>query len=159
MSKVVRLDAVPENSIIANGFETIDYVDSFIVNMSVDKITTEVFNSPKWVDRLMLFRNFLVRIVGLRTNYKIGHQADYYPIGSIIMGFTVLDRTDNEIVMGEDDKHLIFRVSVLVDKDVSNIYVTTIVHYHNWLGRFYFFFVKPFHRVIVKKMTKNLYKR
>jgi len=65
--------------------------------------------------------------------------------------FTVVSRNDHEIVMGEEDRHLVFRTSVLITgtSDASFVHVTTIVRFNNIWGRLYFLPVKPFHRLIV----------
>ena len=34
--------------------------------------------------------------------------------------------------------------------------ITTVVQYHNALGKAYFFFIKPFHRMIVPRVAKEL---
>jgi hypothetical protein len=71
------------------------------------------------------------------------------------MIFTVSARNGNEIVMEEDDKHLTFGTSVLIDREQSEIYLTTVVKYHNWGGRLYFIPVKPVHRMLVKSQIKR----
>ena len=73
--------------------------------------------------------------------------------------FKVFNRTTNEIILGEDDNHLNFRVSLLLeesenDKSTKTITVTTLVIYNNWFGRLYFFPVKPFHKLIVQSGLK-----
>ena len=63
---------------------------------------------------------------------------------------------DNEIIMGEDDHHLDFRISVLYrngeheDGSSPHVIISTVVLCHNALGRIYLRVIKPFHRVIVK---------
>jgi len=108
----------------------------------------------------MSLRNSIVKVFGLKTgNSKQIEKASYYPVGSRAMLFTVVNRNDNEIVMGENDKHLNFRTSVLLDRkadDTTDIYLTTLVHYNNLLGKTYFFFVKPFHRMLLKSQMKNM---
>lgn len=83
------------------------------------------------------------------------NEQDYYPVGSKLMSFTVLTRNENEIVMGEDDKHLKFRTSVFVDREKSKVYLTTIVKFNNWLGKFYFIPVKLIHKILVKSQFKK----
>ena len=34
--------------------------------------------------------------------------------------------------------------------------ITTVVQYHNTLGKAYFFFIKPFHKMIVPRVAKEL---
>jgi hypothetical protein len=84
-----------------------------------------------------------------KSQYEVGDKTDI---------FTISARDDNEIVMAEEDKHLNFRASVSVVRrdDYCEAYLTTIVHYNNFFGRFYFFFVKPFHQQIMKVCMRNL---
>jgi hypothetical protein len=162
MKKVVKLDNIPEKSLILNGFGKIDYSDTYKIQItsndySVDKITTDIFKTPKWVDNLMKFRDFIVKGFGLKTGDKNDIIEPYYQIGSKAVYFTVLDRNENEIVMGEDDKHLNFRTSIMLEKDTisSLIYLSTIVEFNNFFGRLYFLPVKPFHQIIIKLLLKK----
>ncbi|MDR1652533.1 MAG: DUF2867 domain-containing protein [Prevotellaceae bacterium] len=36
------------------------------------------------------------------------------------------------------------------------ISIITVVHFHNALGKVYFFVIRPFHKIIVKAMIKRL---
>lgn len=165
MPKVIKTNRIAEKSIISNQFGRIDYLDTYKidveVNDTIDNITTNIFKTPKWVDRLLNFRDLIVRVFGLKTgNKKDRNIANYYPIGSKAVYFTVLDRNDHEIVMAENDKHLNFRTSVLLDKTnaTTAIYLTTIVHFNNIFGRLYFIPVKPFHQIIIKSLLKRYVK-
>lgn len=163
MEKVIKLDNVPEKSLILNGFGKIDYSDTYKIQItsndySVDKITTDIFKTPKWVDDLMKFRDVMVKGFGLKTGDKNDIiKKPYYSIGSKAVYFTVFDRNENEIVMAENDKHLKFRTSVMVDKNTANssVYLSTIVQFNNFFGLLYFLPVKPFHRIIIKSLLKK----
>jgi hypothetical protein len=55
--------------------------------------------------------------------------------------------------MGENDRHLDFRVAVLVRTDAQGgreLIVVTVVHCHNRLGRTYLAVIAPFHRTILR---------
>ena len=166
MKKVQAIHQIPEDSIIAENFGKFHYCDSYRIAIQtekdLDKITTEIFQTPKWTDVLMSIRNSIVRLIGLNTGGKKKNSniADYYPVGSRAVYFTVVDRSGNEIIMAENDKHLDFKVSVLANREGENvtIYLTTLVKYNNLLGRLYFFPVKPFHRIIVISLLKRLLK-
>ena len=84
----------------------------------------------------------------------------HYNVGERAVVFHIIDRSESEIVMAEDDKHLYFRTSLFVEKinekSLNNVYLTTLVHFHNFWGRLYFTPVKPFHKLIMKTMLKNL---
>lgn len=152
--------------------EKFNYCDSFSTiitddNYSIDYLTGLCFNiTPKWVNPLVKLRAILVKPFGLTTEMpkdtgKIDRDIKY-DIGKKALFFTVFDRNDNEIVASENDKHLYFRTSALktkVDDNKIEVHLTTIVKYHNIGGRINFFFVKPFHRLIVKSMLKTFIKR
>jgi hypothetical protein len=71
--------------------------------------------------------------------------------------FKVYARSDDEVLLGEDDHHLDFRVSLLrVPEQGSDwIVVSTVVRFNNWLGRLYFLPVQFFHRLIVVAMLRR----
>jgi hypothetical protein len=55
-------------------------------------------------------------------------------------------------VMGGDDRHLDFRVAVLLRSGAAagrELVVVTVVHCHNRLGRMYLAMIAPFHRTIL----------
>lgn len=161
MKRIVKSDGIPRRSIIANGFGKADYCDSYRIakqtDETVDEITTRIFNAPQWVTGLMKLRNRIFGIFGLKRNKaEDTATAAYYPSGSKAGYFTVTERNGDEIVMGEDDRHLYFRTSVLIDREESFIHLTTIVKFHNVWGRLYFLPVKPFHRLIVKSLLKQV---
>lgn len=73
--------------------------------------------------------------------------------------FKVVDKTNNEIVLGEDDKHLDFRISFFIDEISCNefkITLTALVKFNNKFGRLYFVFVKPFHKLIADEILKRI---
>lgn len=161
MKRIVKSNEIPHKSIIRNEFEEIGYCDSYRIikktDETVDEIITQIFKAPQWVIRLMKIRNRVVKIFGLKGEKtdKL-EEAAYYPVGSKAVYFTVTDRNANEIIVGEDDKHLCFRASVLIDNsEQSFIYLTTVVRFKNMWGKIYFFPVKPFHGLIMKSLMKR----
>jgi hypothetical protein len=148
MKTVTSLTTIPENSVIANGFGKIDYCDSYrivkVTNNTAEEIATQIMKPAKWEKWLMGIRDSIVRIFGLKTSKDIFEGI-----------FPIIEQHEKEIVMGENDKHLNVRVSVLVDRENSYIYLTTIVHFNNFFGRLYFLPVKPFHKIIVKSGFKK----
>lgn len=166
MHKIEVLAYPPSSSIILNNFGTVDYCDSYKVHLSknilVDVLAKEMFGTKSWTDKLLDFRNFVVRLFGLKTSGS--HQAQSnipYSTGSKIGVFTVETRNEHEIVMAENDKHLNFKTSVLTNANGTGIdlYFTTVVHFNNIGGRLYFIPVKPFHRIILKSSIKRIIKK
>jgi hypothetical protein len=67
--------------------------------------------------------------------------------------FPLLSRSAGELVAGEDDWHLDFRVAILLRAGAAGgrqLVVVTVVHCHNWLGRTYLAVIRPFHRAIAR---------
>jgi len=162
MGKIHKFKECPEKALISKDLSSVDYCDSYMITKntddSIDKITTKIlFNSPAWANKLMNMRDFFVKRFGLKTGKEVNlNEADYYQIGSKANMFTVIDRNENEIVMAEDDKHLYFRTAVMKKEaeQGTEIYLSTIVKYHNIWGKIYFLPVKPFHRILMKYLIK-----
>jgi hypothetical protein len=163
MKKVVSLKEIPSKSILLKEFGEVDYLDSYRItqstDLSVDKIAAEILKISGIGAVLMKVRNNIVRLFGLTVSGDAAQEQDYYPVGSKLMIFTVSARNENEIIMEEDDRHLKFRISVWVDREKSEIYLTTVVKFHNWGGRLYFVPVKPVHRMLVKLQLKKMMAR
>lgn len=163
MKRITKSSTVPEGSLVLKGFKRVDYVDRYqtesMTTETVDEITIKLFTAPGWVDALMRVRNLIVRPFGLKTDTpKTMTGSERLEVGSTAVLFHVIDRNDNEIVIGENDRHLNFRSSVLVMKKRTGslICLTTVVHFNNWFGRLYFMPVKPFHRLIVRSLLKRI---
>lgn len=157
MRKSVQVPNIPELSIITDGFGNISYFDVFKItrplDASIDQLAADMFTLPAWGAMLMRIRNAVVRPFGLKTSpieKAEAIQNPYSPINSQVGPFTVLLRSDDEIVVGQNDKHLQFRASVYADKEASALYLITVVNFLNIYGRIYFFVVRPFHKLIVR---------
>ena len=162
-----------QGSIITKGLEgKVDYIDCFGIlagnaGHSIDYLTAMVFTSFYrfwWMKALFKLRNILVRPFGLKTDEIPGLEkidpSMHYNIGDMAVFFNVLSRNDREIIMDGDDSHLYFRVSLLLYDDPSLkdrvLCLTTLVQFHNTLGRIYFTIIKPFHRIIMKRLLRSL---
>jgi len=120
---------------------------------------------PRWIPALFKIRNRIVAVFGLKTPDRITdrqQQLDNFKgePGEQLGLFKVFDRTADEVILGEDDKHLNFRISLLLRPDDAlgrrQIVISTTVVYNNWLGRLYFLPVRPFHSLIVPVMLKGM---
>lgn len=162
----------PRNSFLNS--REFHYVDSFRGEyldekneISAKDIGKAFFTSaPNWVARLFDLRNSVVRVFGLKTPGKVSNRKElldefHCEKGEKLGLFTVFHRCSDEVVLGEDDKHLNFRVSLLkesgsVDQRRKYLTISTTVEFNNWFGKLYFFPVKPFHRFIVPRMLKGV---
>lgn len=132
-----------------------DYCDTFQARiygrkeMTPDELLKLTFTrSVWWVDMLMKIRNAVVKPFGLKTGNFEEHLLDM-----------IQCRSDNEIIIGMDDSHLSFYVSLFCmpkENDAQTLSLTTVVRYNNLFGRIYFFFISPFHRMIVKNSLDNV---
>lgn len=168
--------SLPKLSILRVENKKFDFIDSFegilIDNndsISSQKVGKAFFkSSPKWVEKLMVFRNKVVSIFGLKTsgnNQNRQEQLDSFKCekGERFGLFKVFNKTENEIIIGEDDKHLNFRVSLFLEKNTNQDYkkkliISTTVEFKNWFGKIYFLPVRPFHKLIVPRMLKAIIK-
>ena len=142
---------IPADSLIKNYFP-VDYIDSFSkVMVTGQALTPEDFRNlafsrfPKWIGWLMNFRNAIVKPLGLDTATRFTDM--------------VLDKNLHEEILGMPDKHLDFHVSMWCGEyheGKQELRITTVVKYNNWLGRAYFFIIRPFHGIIVKSILKHV---
>ncbi|WP_299218526.1 DUF2867 domain-containing protein [uncultured Aquimarina sp.] len=163
---------IPCESLLSK--DNYDYSDSFKAEFTDKEDTIDIITitkaffsaSPGWIGKLFVLRNKIVSIFGLKTGDKIkageevldNFKAD---IGEQVGIFKVFERTENEIILGEDDTHLNFRVSLLLDPkldDKKDFSISTTVNFNNWFGKLYFLPVKPFHKLIVPAMLKSVIK-
>lgn len=122
-------------------------------------------NTPRWVNSLMILRNKLVLLVGLKdlggmANFDVSKPEQAYRPGDRVGIFTLIENSPEEVLLGERDKHLDVVLSVYrkpPDADGKQIVaVTTVVHVHNWLGRLYMLPVKPMHKLIAPAVLSRM---
>ena len=109
---------------------------------------------PRWAGWLMSLRNAIARRFKLKTE---AGAADLRGGGRIGM-FPVLAESPEEMLLGLDDRHLDFRITVNLDAQASGtrqLTVTTLVRTNNRLGRTYLAIILPFHRLIVRSMLNR----
>lgn len=169
MTHPVETVALPQSSLVESALTPVDYVDAFSVEVptgsfrDVDTLARACMHVPRWVDALLWLRNRIVARFGLQVPHD-GAQRDQEGSirpGSAVGIFLVLARSDGELLMGLDDKHLDFRFSLLLRTSTQGerAIATTTVRFNNVWGRLYFAFVKPFHRIIVPAMLRAAVRR
>jgi len=141
------------------------YNASVVINekTALDIYLDMVKSTPEWVNVLMSLRNKAVSMVGLKN---LGHLGEIersklgksYKVGDRVGIFSVLFLSDEEVILGESDKHLDVKLSVYKggENKPNTVFVTTVVHIHNTLGRLYMLFVTPLHKLIAPAMLKKL---
>jgi Protein of unknown function (DUF2867) len=162
----IQTQPIPLDSEIAEFAKTAHFADCFIApNPWPERSAMELFmktvgNTPSWVNVLMSLRNRIVGLFGLKNLGALGdvRAVTDYRIGDRVGIFTLLFQAENEVILGDLDKHLEVRVSVRKmqsDSGTALLAVSTAVHEHNALGKIYMFFVGPIHKLIVPAMLRR----
>jgi hypothetical protein len=157
---------LPTRSDVTRVYQSLHLADAFAIRLpegaSGDPEVLARFivsHQPAWIDRLSRVRDTIVACFGLKTAKHLATLASSEKTGRIGI-FKVYSRTGTEIVVGEDDKHLDFRVSFLCSggsapESGRQLTVTTVVHCHNLPGRAYILAIAPFHRLVVKASLRR----
>jgi len=151
--------ALPAQSAVTRVYPSVQLADAFAIRLppgtSQDPEVLARFmfaNQPAWVAMLMRVRDAIVSAFGLKTGKHLATLAVSARLERIGI-FKIYSRSETEIVVGEDDSHLDFRVSVLCTN--AELTVSTVVHCHNRLGRIYLLLIAPFHRMVVKASLRR----
>lgn len=149
------------------------YSDSYEIPLTKPMLSAEelyraiVANTPAWVNLLMRIRECVVPLVGVRKVGLLGSGATQVAaaqpvaVGDKIDIFTIWSVTEQEIIVGEDDSHLDFRLSVLKLQEgaADKLVMSMIVNVNNQVGRVYLALVLPFHKVIMRTFLNRAVRR
>ncbi|WP_072506295.1 DUF2867 domain-containing protein [Phaeobacter porticola] len=124
-----------------------DFIDGYAVEspLSPRDAADIGLSMPGWAAALLRLRNAIMRPFGLKT--EVSDTGD----GAI---FPVTFEDSRELILGADDIHLDFRITVL--RHDGRIHMATWVHRHNLLGRIYLTAVMPFHILIVRDSMRRI---
>ena len=154
---------LPRQSALHKKIASGDFVDCYFNDAVPAQIPVSqaallaLANMPKWVDALMKVRNFAVSFYGLKTggtNPALPAGKTTLALGDQIGVFPVQSVSENEILLGEDDKHLNFLISVL--RHENGVALSTWVRTHNGFGKAYLLTIMPFHKIIVRDAAKRI---
>jgi len=148
------------DSLIAGLFETADLLDAYAISLpantsrDVGLLAHTVLGQPApWFRGLIRLRDVAVAGFGVKTSRQLRAEAQATGAERIDF-FPVRARSERELVVGEDDRHLDFRASVLLRVGSAGqpleLIATTAVHCHNNLGRAYLTVIRPFHHLVVR---------
>jgi hypothetical protein len=160
-AKTITAVPVPPATRISSEVVGSDFHDCYLMPLAHEgRSALEIFlstvaRSPRWVEAMMGLRNRIVGLFGLKNLGSLGSlpplkEASAYKVGDRVGIFTLLSATDDEVILGDSDKHLDVKVSLckVMRNDREAIAMTTVVHIHNLLGHIYMLFVAPMHRII-----------
>jgi hypothetical protein len=154
-----RAVPVPSDSVLAPLYGGADLLDAYAIELPAgasddpEMLARVAFErQAAWIRALTWVRDTVMATVGVKSSRAIGDAAAMH--GRQVIGyFPVLSKRAGEMVVGGDDRHLDFRVAVLVRTDGQGgreLVVVTVVHCHNRLGRTYLAVIAPFHRTILR---------
>ncbi len=150
-----------------------DFMDCFSIEISnrwacetasMQELANLIFSvNVPGADQLMRLRDTIVKPLGLKTADDLeanggAGQADEEQVGDGQVGdrmglFRIYSIDENEIILGEDDTHQDFRVTLFRSTThPTKLYVATCCQRHNWFGHLYLATILPFHKLIVKGM-------
>lgn len=169
----IQKTILPQKSILRTE-KAFRFIDSYKAGFNdekneidIQKIGKLFFSTgPKWVDKLFSLRNKIVKFFGLKVTGKISDRdkqlENFKCEPNEQLGlFKVFYKSDNEIILDQDDKHLDFRVSLFLQEKEQNtpkkqLTISTCVKFNNRFGKLYFIPVRPFHKFIVPTMLKGI---
>jgi hypothetical protein len=135
--------AVPVTALLDGALARVDFADAQAVasrpGMPTDPHAwaDAVFRDPPaWVAAALGLRQALVGLVGIARGGR--------------STFDTLRRAPDEVLLGTDERHLDFRVSVRCEP--GRVVVSTVVQLHNARGRAYFALVRLVHPLVVRAM-------
>lgn len=149
---------VPSDSVLAPRYVGANLLDAFAIrlppgaNDDLEGLARAGLERQAWwIRALTRMRDAIMAPVGVKSSRAVGAAAAAR--GPVIGFFPLLSKSAGELVLGEDDRHLDFRVALLLRAGAAGgreLVVVTVVHCHNWLGRTYLAVIAPFHRVIAR---------
>ena len=162
----VRSVSLPQESAIAKAYASMNLADAYSIELPTGASTNpEVLarfifaHQAPWISSLIAVRDALVASFGLKTAKHLASLEAESGAGRLNI-FKIYSKSPTEVVIGEDDKHLDFRLSVLCSGQSSpgakrHLTLSTVVHCHNGLGRLYIFLIAPFHRLVVQSSLRS----
>jgi len=170
-SKISVID-IDKTSLIYRSNPKFDYCDVYQFKLNNSSYTPSpkecmiiFFQSfPPIFLILLQIREFISKRIGLKTS-TIPIEKERIKlidnfrgeVGDTLGIFEVLGKNHKEILTGQNDKHLDFRLSFLsYNNGTNNIEIATTVKIHNNLGRLYFLIVKPIHKYYMRNILNRM---
>ena len=167
----VRAVPFPSESKLRSSYKSAYFIDAFAVSLPGHKsgkynpeaLARTFFSEwPAWFSMLMWIRDRVMSIFGVKSSTEIQAEAEKKGVDTIAV-FPVTSRSENEVTVGENDRHLNFQTSIMIREDQhitadyrddnrkgKEMVVTTVVHCHGLFGKAYIMIIKTFHAMIIK---------
>lgn len=166
-----RADRLPEGSCLKEYHSPSDFMDTFSVSLQGrdDLLKADMrvlanhilMADVTWMNNLLRVRDCVVKPLGLKTTDDLLLEQSDLPFedrqpGDRIGFFKIYSVAENEILLGEDDWHQDFRLSIFRESGAEpRIYASTCCKRHNAFGHVYLALILPFHRKIASTVLDN----
>lgn len=164
--------ALPDQSFLFHTLQRCHYIDRSQKTFSdvkdgiqlTDVVQAFFMAKPYWVKALLALRNKMGGFFGLKPFYsgftdKRNWWYDHKSAGLISFPLQLFSHSENEIVLGADDRHLNVRISFFLEKTFlpgnKQLTVTTMVQFNNAWGRLYFLPVQPLHKLVISSLLRS----
>lgn len=165
---MVKVTDIPAGSAVQGMQARADYWDAYEVECAEAYPTALAAylaftaRTPGWIDGLMAVRNAAVRLLGLKDVGRLAHvpppsAAPTLQPGDRVGIFTIRSVRAEEAVLEILDAHLDVVLSVYRHPGApTRLTTSTLVFYHNFVGRLYMVPVAPMHRIVARAMLSNM---
>jgi hypothetical protein len=160
---------LPDQSFLYHTLQRCHYIDRCQKTFSDVEDTIQITEAVQaffsgetyWVKALLLLRNKTGNFLGVKP--FIEKRNWWYDSKSeelISFPLQLFSHSENEIVLGSDDRHLNFRISFFLEKASNKpgskrLTITTMVQFNNAWGRVYFLPVQPLHKLILSSLLRS----
>ncbi|MEM8906519.1 MAG: DUF2867 domain-containing protein [Bacteroidota bacterium] len=161
--------AIPADSLLQNALERTDYQDAYAIDVPFQspamlvQMPLLLFQVlPAWFRVLIYLREAIATFLGLKTavGMDIEQQRQTFngQVGEALALFKVMGRSETELMMGENDRHLDFRLSFFAHpkEGHTQLILATTVQFNAWIGKLYFLPVGPIHRLITPIILRRI---
>ena len=164
MPAVRRLPPPPQSRLAAS-YASANLADAFAITLPDDApdvalalARTVLAHPPRWFRLLLAMRDAAVKPFGLKTTAAMREHLESIGVAHVDI-FRVLEVSPHEVVFGEQDRHLDFKLSILIRRIEGSSHreaiATTVVNCHNLLGRTYLAAILPGHVLVVRSLLKT----
>ena len=144
--------------------DTAYFRDAYRAPLTHDQSVVDMFFAifgyrPAWMNAALIARNRVASLIGLKApsaqELLHGTPRHDYAVGERIGTWPIHTLTETELIAGLDDKHLDFRLSILIGAESRSVVVSTVCNVHNAFGKLYLLFVIPFHKWGVQLLIRR----
>lgn len=179
MPNAPRRVSPPAESVLAADYGAAHLADAFAIALpdgtpgDADALAlarSVLAHPPRWMRALLTVRDALVKPFGLKTTAAMREHLARSGVAHVDI-FRLLSARPEEAVFGEMDRHLDFKLSILVrpveglssspssPSPRREVVATTVVHCHRLLGRVYLALILPGHVLVVRSLLAEAVRR